>query len=209
MLRHYSDMNKAWHEPLALETLAELLKGARIRWRVTGVFMFNEFLGYQLRKPHDLDVEIIREDLPRLLTAMPAWQHYYVDAGARLRYRGQPLAEDIRRVVSRPTRTDPWAVEWLISDLDGDEWVYRYDSRVRLPWDTSHDGNSPRIRFSRPEVALLFKSRMDRPKDSADFAALLPHLDSHRRAWLADAISLANPEHPWLRALTADDRSSP
>jgi hypothetical protein len=198
-------MDKAWYAPFAPEALAEYLQGTGIRWRVTGMYMFNEFLGYQLREPHDLDVQIIREDLPMLLTAMPSWQHYYVDAGARLHYRGQTLPDDIRRVVSRPRRSEPWAMDWLISDVDGDDWVYRYDSRVRLPWDSSHDADSSRINFSPPEVALLYKSRMARPKDDDDFAALLPHLDAHRRAWLADAIALADPEHPWLGALREHD----
>ena len=81
-------MDKLRYVPLAPDAVVEYLKGTEIRWRVTGMYMFNEFLGYQLRKPHDLDVQIIREDLPGLLTAMPSWQHYYVDAGARLPYRG-------------------------------------------------------------------------------------------------------------------------
>jgi hypothetical protein len=198
-------MDKAWYAPFAPEALAEYLEGTGIRWRVTGMYMFNEFLGRQLREPHDLDVEIIREDAPRLPTAMPSWQHYYVDAGARLHYRGQTLPDDVRRVVSRPGRSEPWAMDWLLCYVDGDEWVYRYDSRVRQPLDDSFDADSSRINFAPPEVALLYKSRMARPKDFDDFAVLHPHLDAHRRAWLADAIALADPEHPWLGALRKHD----
>jgi hypothetical protein len=201
MVRMRRDMNKAVHAPLDPEALAEFLRGTGIRWRITGMYMFNEFLGCRLRQPHDLDVEVIHEDLPRILTAMPSWQHYYVDAEAWFRWRGQALAPDIRRVVSRPSRTAPWGVEWLLAIVDVDDWVYRYDARVRMPWKGSGSVDPSGIPFAPPEGALLYKSRMLRDKDVADFEALLPHLGGLRRAWLADAIALADPHHPWLPAL--------
>ncbi|HMF83528.1 MAG TPA: hypothetical protein VKI01_09650 [Acidimicrobiia bacterium] len=70
-----------------------------------------------------------------------------------------------------------------------------------MPWDSSRDADTSHVNYPTPEVALLYKSKMARPKDFGDFAALLPHLDAHRRTWLADAIALANPEHPWVWAL--------
>ena len=57
--RHGQNLVRGISTPAAL---AEYLKGTGIRWRVTGMYMFNEFLGYQLREPHDLDVQIVRED---------------------------------------------------------------------------------------------------------------------------------------------------
>ena len=38
----------------------------------------------------------------------------------------------------------------------------------------------------RPEIALLYKARLDRPKDRADLAAAA--LDADARAWLADTL---------------------
>jgi hypothetical protein len=201
IIRARRNIDKEVHAPLDPEVLAEYLDGTGIRWQVTGMYMFNAFLGYRLREPHDLDVQIVHEDLPRILTAMPSWQHCYVDAGAWIRWRGKRLAHDIRRVVSRPSRKEPWAVDWLVTTLDGDDWVYRYDPRVRILWSGSSGIDLSGIPCSPPEVALLYKSRMLRPKDSADFEALLPHLNGFRRAWLADAIALADPHHPWLGAL--------
>ncbi len=201
-------MEKAPHAPLAPEILAGYLDGTGIRWWVTGTHMLNQFLGRQLRPPRDLDVQIIREDLPRALVALSSWQHYYVDARAWFRWRGQTLPSDIRRLVSRPSRAEPWAVEWLMAETERDHWVYHYDSRVRLRWDAWDHIDSHGVRYAPPEVALLYKSKMARPKDHEDFIELLPHLDARRRAWLADAITLGNPGHPWLPALRTGGSST-
>ena len=40
-----------------------------------------------------------------------------------------------------------------------------------------------------------------RPKDEADLEAVLPRLGPARRRWLADALALAHPDHPWLGRL--------
>jgi hypothetical protein len=75
------------------------------------------------------------------------------------------------------------------------EWVYKRDARVRLPWDKAvHavDG----VEYLRPEVALLFKAKHDRPKDHADLLAA--HLDPAARSWLADTLELLG-HREWAR----------
>lgn len=46
----------------------------------------------------------------------------------------------------------------------------------------------------RPEVVLHMKARLAREKDDADFEAAPPLLDEEARAWLRDALELANPD---------------
>jgi hypothetical protein len=63
-----------------------------------------------------------------------------------------------------------------VSETCGQLWV-------RLPWQRAVrtvDG----VSYRRPEVALLFKARLDRPKDRADLLAA--GLEPQARAWLAD-----------------------
>jgi hypothetical protein len=50
-------------------------------------------------------------------------------------------------------------------------------------------------------MALVYKARLDRPKDQADLAATLPLLSSRQRAWLADLIAYLHPGHSWLTHL--------
>jgi hypothetical protein len=57
------------------------------------------------------------------------------------------------------------------------------------------------FRYITPEMALVYKARLDRPKDQADLAATLPLLSSRQRAWLADLIAHLHPGHSWLTHL--------
>jgi len=56
------------------------------------------------------------------------------------------------------------------------------------------------IRYLRPEIALLYKARLDREKDRADLDAAWPLLDDERRGWLLHAVrETGGQDHPWLR----------
>ncbi|HEY5981518.1 MAG TPA: hypothetical protein VIT41_17980 [Microlunatus sp.] len=86
----------------------------------------------------------------------------------------------LRRDASRP-----WVLDLLLVPGDGETWVYRRDDRVRLPWSRAHqvvDG----VTYVRPEIALLFKAKNDRPKDRADRDAA--HLTAEGRAWLVERL---------------------
>jgi hypothetical protein len=89
---------------------------------------------------------------------------------------------------------------------DGDTWIYRRDGRIRLPYDDVIERTADGIPYGRPEIILLFKAKRVRPKDEADFAAVLPQLDASRREWLADALELTDPGHAWLERLTSHER---
>ena len=90
----------------------------------------------------------------------------------------------------------------MVDDAPDGVWRYRRDPRVARPVDEL-DGpaSTPQMRVLAPEVQLLQKSKGLRAEDEADFAAVVPVLDAERRAWLASALALASPGHPWLGAL--------
>jgi hypothetical protein len=52
-----------------------------------------------------------------------------------------------------------------------------------------------------PEVVLLFKAKHDRSKDRADLLECLPLKSDVQTAWLAGAIEVVHPSHPWLEFL--------
>ena len=54
------------------------------------------------------------------------------------------------------------------------------------------------VRYLRPEVTLLYKAALHRPKDDRDLARTWPMLDRESRAWLREALDRLYPEHPWL-----------
>ena len=57
------------------------------------------------------------------------------------------------------------------------------------------------IRYLNPEIVLLFKARLDRPKDDRDLDRTWPLLAPDRQAWLRDAVRRLDADHPWLRRL--------
>ena len=86
---------------------------------------------------------------------------------------------------------------------DGDTWICRRDERIRMPYDQVIERTADGIPYGRPEIVLLFKAKAARPKDEADFHAVLARLDAERRRWLADALELVHPGHTWLERLAA------
>jgi hypothetical protein len=92
--------------------------------------------------------------------------------------------------------SQPWRFEFLIDrQSTAKEWVYTGDARVRLPWPrAAHRVGG--VEYLRPEVALLFKAKNDRPKDRADLQAA--RLNPAGRRWLADTLELLG-QCDWAR----------
>ena len=102
----------------------------------------------------------------------------------------------------REPESGRWRLDVFREPSDGDVWIYRRDERIRLPYRDVIERTDGGIPFARPELVLLFKAKqVVRPKDEADFEAVLPRLGSDRRQWLADALRLVHPGHPWSERL--------
>jgi hypothetical protein len=70
--------------------------------------------------------------------------------------------------------TESWRFEFLfdLHSTDG-EWVYKRDPRVRLPWQRAVHTVAG-VEYLRPEIALLFKAKNDRPKEEGDMTTNVP-----------------------------------
>ncbi len=115
----------------------------------------------------------------------------------RLWEPGEILPETVRDIWCRPGPAEPWRIQVMLDESDGDEWVSRRDPRLRCPVDrlglVSPDG----IPYLAPEVQLFYKAKRPRAKDEQDFTETLPVLDEPQRRWLARAIAEVYGEHPW------------
>jgi hypothetical protein len=103
----------------------------------------------------------------------------------------------------RPVRAAHWSLELMLEELQGEDWVFRRLSSIRMPLDSLLKRTSHGVPYLTPEVQLLYKARHPRVKDQADFENALPRLESRERAWLSDALSTIDPEHAWLARLGA------
>jgi hypothetical protein len=172
-------------DPLNPEQIADLLAGCGARWIVAGGRAAR--VGAPARHHSDTDISIAAADVGLIRAAMRDWHLWEVDDGAlKPLLPGVALTPECEELWVRRDAGQPWRFEFLLDRYStDDEWVYKRDPRVRLPWQRAvHSAGG--VEYLRPELALLFKAKNDRPKDRADLLAA--RLDQSGRAWLADTL---------------------
>lgn len=178
-------------DPLDPGQAAELLAGSPVRWWVAGGRAAR--IGAAPRPHEDTDIAVSRSDLDELRKALSGWHLWEANDGAlRPVLAGQPLTAGCEQLWLRRDAGHPWRLDIQLDPSD-QEWVFKRDTSLRLPWPRAQqtvDG----VRYLRPEMALLYKARLDRPKDRADLAAAA--LDADARAWLAGNLERLG-HHEW------------
>lgn len=179
---------QAWYGPiqgLAPAAVADLFAGSGIRWAVAGGRAAR--VGARVSRHHeDTDIEVPVCQLALLREHLSRWHLWQADDGSlRPLLPADELRPGVHQLWMRRDSAHPWVLDVLLVPGDGSEWAYRRDERVRLPWSRAHhlvDG----VCYVRPEVALLFKAKNDRPKDRADLAAA--RLTADGRSWLVERL---------------------
>lgn len=188
----------AWHP----SEVARHLGAVDMPWYVTAGWALDLFHGRQTRDHEDIEIAVPAEGFPAVRFALSEFELYAIGAGLAHRLTPETLAATHQTWVREQT-TALWRLDVVREPWDGNTWVFRRDSRVRLPRTRviAHTDNG--IPYAQPEVVLLYKAKDVREKDEADFAAVLPLLGSSRRNWLSEALTLVYPGHRWLEALRA------
>ncbi|MDT0276909.1 nucleotidyltransferase domain-containing protein [Blastococcus goldschmidtiae] len=193
-------------EPLSVESVSELLEGVDAPWWIAGGWALDLHLGRRTRAHHDIDVLVLREDLPTVRERLRGWDLQAADPPGAGTLRPWPedevLPAALHDVWCRPSPTSPWALQLMVDDTDGGEWFFRPDRRVhRSVAELSGPASTAVRQVLTPEVQLLYKSHGLRPKDVEDFHRVVGSLDATQRRWLCWALSTVSPEHDWLAAL--------
>lgn len=182
---------------------ARYFAGLAAPWWVAGGHGLDLFLGRATREHEDLDIAILRRDQLAFQARLAGWD-LHVGAGegklAGPWRPGEETAKDRPAAWCRPSTKAPWAFELLLSDTEGDAWVFRRDARVRRPL-ASLGVQVDGVPALAPEVILLFKAKAPRERDEMDFANALPALGEKRKEWLREALAAAHPGHAWLARL--------
>jgi hypothetical protein len=189
--------------PPDIDAVTAALRDLDAPWAVAGGWAIDLALGRVTRAHADVDVAVFRGDQDALRAALPAWDFAAVVGGRMTPWEpGARLELPVHEVHARPPAgAPPLALELLLNERDGADWVYRRDPAVRLPLARALQPGPGGVRVLAPEVVLLYKSRAPRPADEADFLAARPLLDAQSRAWLRAALLHARPDHPWVAAL--------
>jgi hypothetical protein len=180
------DEFQSWYgrwEPLEPAQVAEVLPAASVRWWIAGGRAARA--GAAARQHADTDVAVSIDDLAILRTHLSGWHLWEAVSGTlRPLLPGDDLRSGCEQLWARRDAQHPWQLDLLV-DRSQDAWVFKRAPRIRVPWEHAlHMVNG--IRYLRPELALLHKAHLDRPKDRADLAAA--RLDPGARDWLAQTL---------------------
>lgn len=169
-----------------------------IPWMVVGGHAIDLWLGRLTRAHDDLEIEIPRGDFPQVRARFDDCDSHSVGDGNVHRLAAQqPPLQAHHQVWLLDRAAQQWRLDVMLSGSDDTWWRYRRDPRVVRPLRDiirSRDG----VPYLAPECVLLYKAKAQRPKDEADFSAVVPTLDDGARQWLRSHLE---PQHAWSARL--------
>jgi aminoglycoside-2''-adenylyltransferase len=188
------------------DQVAELLADVDVPWYVAAGWAIDLFLGEERRKHDDLEVAVPNSRFDELAGVLAPYEVCVITGQPE----ATPLADardrlmDTHQTWIREPATGKWRVDFFREPSDGDTWICRREPAIRLPYELVIERTDDGIPYGRPEIILLFKAKHSaQEKNRADFAAVLPRLDTGRREWLRDALERVHPGHEWLTHLGA------
>lgn len=189
-------------KPLSPSAAEKLLDGITAPWWIAGGWALDLFVGKTTRQHEDLDIGILRRDARAVLGALPRWEAFEAKDGklTLLETFAEPR-RDVHSLWCRPLGSKEWQLEIMLDDADGAQWVFRRATEIRRALADTILRTREGLPFLAPEVQLLYKAKLVRPKDQQDFDLVLPLLSVNARSWLLESLIRALPTHPWIPAL--------
>ncbi|MFG1795221.1 nucleotidyltransferase domain-containing protein [Nocardia sp. NPDC049149] len=170
-----------------------------IPWWVSGGWALDAFTGSH-RDHGDVDISMFRTDLPALRAALGDRLHIWSAGPDGLRPVNDQfeLADSADQVWLRTDAMSPWLVDVLLNpDKDG-AWVNKRDRTMIAPLEQVTWQDTDGIRYLNPDLVLIFKAKLARPKDRADLERTWPALDNAQRTTVRDCVARLHPGHAWL-----------
>lgn len=174
-------------------------------WWIAGGWAIDLFLGTTTREHEDIDVAILRDNEQAFRNQLKDWEVWPGLGNSRL--EGRPITvdeklSDTREVLwCRPSPEAGWSFELLLNRTEGDDWVFKRDSRVRKPIGQIGSFANNGVPYLNPEIVLLFKAKNNQAKDKHDFEHAVPKLSREAKEWLTNSLHIVHPDHPWLSEL--------
>ena len=189
--------------PIHPTALPRLFDRAPFSWWVIGGWSLEADSRSPRRVHDDTDVAVPMADADAVREWMSGYQLWQTYPGLRPVLTREPLPRNLHQMWVRRDAFSPWLMDLALTPVDGTDWVFRPDPRVRRPLSGVVRVGPDGVPYQVPEIGLLFKARHARAKDESDLLDALPRLDAPARDWLRDALGTVSPGHPWLARLSA------
>lgn len=181
----------------------DLLQTLPCRWGVAGGWAVDLFLDTITRDHQDIEVAILREDQQVLRDYLSSrgWSFdKVVNGGFQPWLPSEQLSLPIHEIWGYCGDGDCRNLEVLLNECSGQDFVFRRNASIRLPFESAFVETRSGIPVLAPEIVMLYKSRrFDQPKEQADLGRILPALSTQQRGWLFNSIAVMDPAHPWLQ----------
>ena len=191
----------AWYSAQPLE-VSTWLRDVHAVWWIAGGWAIDLYLERTTRQHMDADVGILSRDAPAMLEALTGWEFFEAkDAKLTRLPRDAVPRSGVSSLWGRRLGSSRWELEVMLDQADGDHWCYRRVPQIRRPFADALRQANCGLRYLAPEIQLLYKSKVLRQRDEADFRASAPKLCTPAREWLRDALALIQPDHRWIAEL--------
>jgi hypothetical protein len=189
-----------------LLVVTQILQDFPASWYVSGGWAIDIFVDRITRIHEDIEIGIARQDQHHLHRQLAGWQLY---KAVPRPYGGDlvPWAPDehlelpIHQIVAQRAGIQPPEFEFFLNEVWDGELQFRINRSIRRPIAEAYLRTAQGIPVIAPEIQLLYKARLHRPKDEHDFQTVLDALKPAQRAWLYAALEIFRPDDPWLAAL--------
>ncbi|WP_345639357.1 nucleotidyltransferase domain-containing protein [Rugosimonospora acidiphila] len=181
--------------------VAQRLAGVAAPWCVAAGWALDLFRGGQTREHGDIEIAIPAARFPEVRDRFPGYVFDAVGSGQIWENATPEVLAATHQTWLRDPATGDYLLDVFREPHDGETWICRHDPTIRLPYREIIHHTADGIPYLAPELVLLFKARHARPKDQADFDAVVPHLTLAGRTTLAELLARAHPGHRWLANL--------
>ena len=195
------ELQGRWTNHWTPHQVAQRLAGVRVPWYVAAGWALDLFRGEQTREHGDIEIAVPAGRFPEIRERFPEFAFDAVGDG-RIWESGTSQALDATfQTWMREPATDRYLLDVVREPHDGERWICRRDETISAAYADIIAYTADRIPYLIPEMVLLFKAKHVRPKDQADFDAVLPLLTGGQREALARLLTQVHPGHAWLAAL--------
>jgi hypothetical protein len=194
------ELGDAVWDPWRPSDLAPRLAGVDAAWYVAGGWALDLYRGFESREHEDLEIGVPLAGFAAIRAALNEFAFDVVGFGKRWTLDSPAFALTHQTWVRDPV-SGAYRLDVFREQHDGDVWICRRDESIRLPYAEIIRRTVDGIPYLIPEIVILFKAKLARPKDDDDLSRVLPLLDRSRRSWLGDLIGQVHPGHRWLEQL--------